>query len=68
MDLESNNSKATASTDLNMRERNEWEVVRNGERDMVRWGVELCIVCEPSDQMEGGDGEKLREIENENLM
>ena len=35
---------------------------------MVRCGVELCIVCEPSDQMEGGDGEKLREIENENLM
>ena len=47
MDLESNNSKATASTDLNMRERNEWEVVRNGERDMVRWGVGECKHVSP---------------------
>ena len=47
MDLESNNSKATTITNLNMRERNEWEVVRNGERDMVRWGVGECKHVSP---------------------
>ena len=35
-----------------------WVVGREGgERDMVWWGVGLCVGCEPLDEMNGEDGE-----------
>ena len=38
-----------------------------GERDMVEWSVREFVRCEPLDEMDGGDGENLRELEDGNL-